>query len=118
MEELRRRVRSIFTHGPNKTINMLNLRPRDASQSRAYYNSDTDHELLGVGNLKKHLTQIRAEYNNVVSIWEAHQCLASLRTLIVIDRFQRNVCNRQSLCIKSYQPHVRAVLLYSACMAC
>lgn len=67
MDELRRRVRSIFTHGPNKTINMLNLRPCDASQSRAYYNSDTEHELLGVNNLKRNITQIRTEYNNMIS---------------------------------------------------
>ena len=73
MEELRRRVRSILSQGPTKTINMLNLRPSDASQTRAYYNSETEHELLGVTNLKTNLTQIRAEYSNVVSIWEARQ---------------------------------------------
>ena len=78
MEELRRRVRSFLSQGPTTAINMLNLRPCNASQTRAYYNSEAEHELLGVTSLKANLTQIRAEYNNMVSTWEhvnnLHHC--------------------------------------------
>lgn len=68
MDELQRRIRSILSQGPTRTVNMLNLRPCDANQqTRAYYNSEAEHELLGVTSLRLNLAQIRADYTRMAS---------------------------------------------------
>ena len=70
MDELQRRIRSILSQGPTRTVNMLNLRPCDANQQtprRAYYNSEAEHELLGVTSLRLNLAQIRADYTRMAS---------------------------------------------------